>query len=119
MAVEVSLPETSAPRSATELNTDELRQERSALRRRRLLALGLVGPLLVFIFFSFVAPIASMLYRSVYNPDVVELIPETIAALSSWQQQTVPDEPVLTAMAVELSALARERRAGVLAAAVN
>lgn len=106
-------------RSGTGLNREEVRQERSTLRRRRVMALALVAPLLLFIFFSFVAPIASMLYRSVYNPDVVELIPETVKALSSWDQQTPPGDDILTAMAVELSKLAKERRAGVLAAAVN
>lgn len=60
-----------------------------------------------------------MLYRSVYNPDVVELIPETVHALSSWDRQEQPGDEILTAMAVELSRLANERRAGVLAAAVN
>lgn len=106
-------------RTATGLSPSEVRQELSMLRRRRMLALALVAPLLLFIFFSFVAPIASMLYRSVYNPEVVELIPETVTALSSWDQQTPPDTNVLTAMATELSLLAQERRAGVLAAAVN
>lgn len=125
MEISRDLPGMTAPRPAnkvlsrTELNADEVRQERNVLRRRRALALALVAPLLVFIFFSFVAPIASMLYRSVYNPDVVELIPETVHALSSWDRQEQPGDEILTAMAVELSRLANERRAGVLAAAVN
>lgn len=106
-------------RSPTDLSLDEVHQERKLLRQRRIMALALVAPLLLFIFFSFVAPIASMLYRSVYNPDVVELIPETVATLSSWDQQDPPGDDILTAMAVELSKLASERRAGVLAAAVN
>lgn len=109
----------STVRADTELSTDEIHQELKALRRRRLLALALVAPLLLFIFFSFVAPIASMLYRSVYSPDVVELIPDTVAALASWDQNAQPGPDVLTAMATELNQLANERKAGVLAAAVN
>lgn len=125
MEISRDLPGMAAPasheavRSRTELNSDEIRQERSVLRRRRVLALAMVAPLLLFIFFSFVAPIASMLYRSIYNPDVVELIPETVEALSGWDQEGHPGDDVLTAMAVELNRLANERRAGVLAAAVN
>src|SRR5690554_2964670 len=103
----------------TDLSTHEIHQELKALRRRRVLALALVAPLLLFIFFSFVAPIASMLYRSVYSPDVVELIPDTVAALASWEQNAQPGPDVLTAMATELNQLATERKAGVLAAAVN
>ena len=109
----------STVRADTELSTNEIHQELKALRRRRLLALALVAPLLLFIFFSFVAPIASMLYRSVYSPDVVELIPDTVAALASWDQNAQPGPDVLTAMATELNQLANERKAGVLAAAVN
>ena len=44
-----------------------------ALNRRRLLAVGLVAPVLLFILFGFVAPVVSMLYRSIYNPTVGQL----------------------------------------------
>src|SRR5690554_888568 len=101
------------------LSSKELDQERRALARRRRVALLLVAPLLIFIFFSFVAPIASMLYRSVYNPAVVELIPETLQELSSWNGDGVPAESTRATLARELRGLAQERRAGVLAAAVN
>jgi len=75
--------------------------------------------LLAFIFFAFVAPIASMLYRSVYNPAVVELIPDTLEQLASWDGRGLPSDETRAAMARELRTLAQERRAGVLAAAVN
>ena len=101
------------------LSSKELDQERRALARRRRVALLLVAPLLVFIFFSFVAPIATMLYRSIYNPAVVELIPETLQQLSSWEGDGPPSDTTRATMARELRTLAQERRAGVLAAAVN
>ncbi len=101
------------------LSVAEQKQERRSARRRRLVALGLVAPLLVFIFFSFVAPIASMLYRSVYNPDIVVLIPETMANLSEWDRSGTPDDKALTSMAMELRQMALDRKAGVFAAAVN
>ncbi len=101
------------------LSNKEISQERKALARRRRASLFLVAPLLAFIFFSFVAPIASMLYRSVYNPAVVELIPETLAELSEWDGDGLPSDATRSAMARELRGLAQERRAGVLAAAVN
>jgi len=101
------------------LSNKELTQERKALARRRRASLLLVTPLLAFIFFSFVTPIASMLYRSVYNPAVVELIPETLKELSAWDGDGLPSEATRAALARELRGLAQERRAGVLAAAVN
>lgn len=45
------------------------------------LAFLFVVPLLVFILLSFVAPIASMLWRSVHHPTVAALIPLTLHEL--------------------------------------
>lgn len=101
------------------LSNKEITQERKALARRRRASLLLVTPLLAFIFFAFVAPIATMLYRSVYNPAVVELIPDTLKELSAWEGKGPPSEATRATLARELRGLAQERRAGVLAAAVN
>lgn len=101
------------------LSNKEIAQERKALARRRRAGLLLVAPLIAFIFFAFVAPISSMLYRSVYNPDVVELIPETLEHLSEWDGEGLPSDATRIAMARELRGLAQQRRSGVLAAAVN
>ena len=101
------------------LSSSEIAQERKALARRRRASLLLVAPLIAFIFFAFVAPISTMLYRSVYNPAVVELIPETLELLSRWDGEGLPADETRASMARELRTLAQERRAGVLAAAVN
>ncbi len=101
------------------LTREEILASRRQLRRRRLVALGLVAPLLAFIIFAFFAPIATMLYRSVYNPTVVELIPDTLAALGTWDGTGTPDEPVLTALAIDLKRLANERTAGRLGEEFN
>lgn len=105
--------------TAAGLTTDEKRHERRHLRSRRRASLLLVVPLLVFIVFAFVAPIATMLYRSVYNPTIVELIPQTLARLSKWNGTKVPPDATLSEMAMELNQLARDRKVGVLAAAIN
>ncbi|MHA1553583.1 MAG: ABC transporter permease, partial [Alphaproteobacteria bacterium] len=75
--------------------------------------------LLVFIVFAFFAPIATMLNRSVYNPTVVELIPDTLAALESWDGEGTPDEAVLVSMAIDLKRLAEERTSGKLGEEFN
>lgn len=105
--------------TAVGLTPDEMRHERRQLRARRRASLLLVVPLLAFIVFAFVAPIATMLYRSVYNPTIVELIPETLTQLSEWDGSNIPSPATLSIMAVELKQLARDRKAGVLAAAIN
>ncbi|NYT70268.1 ABC transporter permease [Pusillimonas noertemannii] len=101
------------------LTPDEARAERRELRRRRRTALLLVAPLLAFVLFAFFAPIANMLYRSVYNPTLAELIPQTLAHLKQWDEAPLPSAETFASMAIELKKLSAERKAGVLAAAVN
>ena len=88
-------------------------------RRRRGAAFLFVLPLLVFISFAFVAPIASMLYRSAYNPTVANLVPDTRARLETWDGQTLPPEEVRTIFAHDLKRLANDRTSGQLAEEVN
>jgi putative spermidine/putrescine transport system permease protein len=71
-------------------------------RRRKLVALGLVAPLFLFISISFVLPIGQMLWRSFHDPDLTELLPRTKAALSDWSGPELPDEPVYAALAADL-----------------
>ncbi len=109
-----------APQAAPPaLTREEAGFARRDLTRRRLVALALVAPLLVFITFAFFAPIASMLNRSVYNPTVAELIPDTLTRLADWSGEGLPDKTVLTSMAVDLKRLQSERNAGKLADEIN
>lgn len=110
---------TASPTGGAPLTRDEKRLAGRELRRHRLIALSLVAPILVFITFAFVAPIATMLHRSVYNPDVAELIPATLDQLEEWRGEGVPDDAVLTQMAIDLKRLANARRSGKLAEEIN
>lgn len=101
------------------LSSSELRAERAELRRRRRAALLLVAPLLAFVLVAFFTPIASMLYRSIYNPTLAELIPNTLEQLSDWDGRSLPPTEAYAAMAAELKLLSGQRKAGVLAASVN
>lgn len=101
------------------LTAQEAGQAARARRRKRLTALLFVLPLLLFILLAFVAPIASMLWRSVYHPTVSELIPRTIAELQRWDEHGLPDEASLAVFAEELHALARKRQSGRLAEELN
>lgn len=95
------------------------RLARQALRRRQWLALLFVAPLLFFLLFAFIAPIGSMLLRSVHNPVVADLIPATLSALADWDGQTLPDASIRTHLVLDLQRLAAERTAGRLAGEVN
>ncbi len=108
-----------APPAATRLTREEAGFARRELTRRRLVAFGLVAPLLIFIGFAFFAPITTMLHRSVYNPTVVELIPDTLTVLEAWSGEGTPAPEILTSMAVDLKRLANERTSGKLAEELN
>ena len=70
-----------------------------SLRRQKLRALMLIAPLLLFVLFSFVVPIASMLFRSVENSIVSDTIPLTVESLQNWDEKSgeLPDEEVYDA----------------------
>src|SRR5690348_5954241 len=72
-------------------------------RSRRLKALGLVLPLLLFIIMSFVVPIGTMLKNAIDDPeDISKVLPMTMQALQSWNGQDVPDEPVFAAFVADI-----------------
>jgi len=71
-----------------------------AERNKRLTALAMVAPLLLFIIFSFVVPIGDMLFRSVDNPRFSLLMPETTAGLAQWnpKESDLPPEEVFASL---------------------
>lgn len=76
---------------------------RRVTRRQRMIALGLVMPLLAFILITFLAPIGMMLVRAVDNPVLQTQIPRTVALLASdWDGQGVPDERIFATLAEEM-----------------
>ena len=75
-----------------------------ALRREKMRSLMLIAPLLIFILFSFILPIADMLYRSVENSIVESTLPQTVVELAEWDAQSgeAPGENVYAALAADL-----------------
>ncbi|MGB3176826.1 MAG: ABC transporter permease [Albidovulum sp.] len=82
-----------------------------ALRRQKIRALALIAPLLIFVLVTFIAPIGNMLFRSVENDIVENILPLTVAALADWDPQLreLPDEPVFAALAVDLQAAVKAK----------
>ncbi len=75
-----------------------------ALRRDKLRAFLLILPLLGFIIVSFVMPIGDMLFRSVENKIVEQILPGTVTALASWDstKDELPSEFVFATLADDL-----------------
>ena len=88
-------------------------------RRERLRAIGLVLPLLLFVGVTFVAPLGTMLMRSVHDPVVADALPETLASLSEWGGEELPPDAAYEAIARELMVAREERTLGQVAGRVN
>ena len=87
--------------------------------RAKLRALGLVAPLLIFIVVTFVAPLGTMLLRSVYDPVVADVLPETLELLEDWDGSELPSEAVYAAAAKEIERAGTERTLGQVASRIN
>src|SRR5690349_17235074 len=92
---------------------------RRAERRSKLRALALVAPLLAFIVLTFVMPIAFMLYRAIDNPEIVQNLPRTSAALARWDGRDLPDEATYAALAADLKETQRTKNTGLVGKRLN
>jgi len=103
------------------LSIEEIAHSQKQLRRKKIKLLAFTLPLLCFVMLAFIAPIATMLYRSVYHPTVSQLIPKTLSQMEDWSAPAgkIPPENVLTTFSLELRELAKERRSGKLAEELN
>ncbi len=94
-----------------------------ANRRRKLMALALVAPLLIFILTFFAFPIAQMMWRSVDNPQVVNALPRTLEVLRDWDGRDLPPEEAYAAlhadMVADLELPRRDRNIGPLGIRLN
>jgi putative spermidine/putrescine transport system permease protein len=88
-------------------------------RRRRVTALLLVAPLLLFMLSCFVVPISALLKRSVEDRDGADRLPRTASALPAREWGGVPDEPVFAALAADLADTQRERTTALVAKRLN
>ncbi|HLS69081.1 MAG TPA: ABC transporter permease [Kiloniellales bacterium] len=76
-----------------------------AERRRKLTALALVAPLLLFLLVVFIVPIGQMMWRSVENPQIGNALPRTIEALAEWEAgEELPGEEVFAALHADFMA---------------
>src|SRR3954451_25461484 len=90
------------------------RRLKRAERGRQFKALALVLPLLLFLLFTFLGPLAGMLWRSVDDWEVRQVLPHTVVALADWDGKNVPDEKAYAALADDIQAA---RDAGTVAIA--
>jgi putative spermidine/putrescine transport system permease protein len=92
---------------------------RRAERRSRLRALALVAPLMLFILCTFAMPIAFMLFRAVDNPEIVQNLPRTTAAIATWDGHDLPDEATYAALAADLKVTQKTKNTGLVGKRLN
>ena len=95
------------------------RSLRRADRRRLLGGLGLTLPLLAFLLAFFVLPILGMLEKSIENPEVGGVLPETARALQGWSGEGLPDEAVMATFAHEAATAQKARTLASVAKRLN
>ena len=89
------------------------------LRALRLRAAVPVLPLVAFILVTFIAPLATMLVRSVYDPLVAGTMQETLSLLSDWDGKSIPREAVFEVAVRELMEARKARNLGRVVTRIN
>ncbi|MEW9612891.1 ABC transporter permease [Shinella sp. S4-D37] len=92
---------------------------RRAERPNRLRALALALPALLFLLVTFGAPIGVFLTTAVSNPEVSEILPETVRALDGWDGQSVPSEEAFAALVADLGRAKENNTAATLGKRLN
>ena len=82
-----------------------------SLRQQKLRALLLISPLLIFVMLTFVLPIGNMLFRSVQNDIVSNIMPHTVIALEGWETErsALPEDSTFRAAFYDLFAAAKAK----------
>ncbi|KIF83908.1 polyamine ABC transporter substrate-binding protein [Noviherbaspirillum autotrophicum] len=103
-----------------EPSTAQLKRElHRAQLRKRLSAMALIAPLMIFLLVVFVAPIAILLKRAVENPEVADTLPNTVVALKGWKRTGTPPDAAFAALATDLAVAREHSTAGNLARRIN
>jgi putative spermidine/putrescine transport system permease protein len=109
-----------APASPAVAEAADLKRKLSiAERRGKLKALGLIAPLFLFIIVSFVVPIALMLSNAVYDPDISDNLPNTVALLDDWTGPELPDERTFAALVGDFQAAEKAKTADLIGKRLN
>ncbi len=92
---------------------------RRAERMRKIRAVSLIAPLFLFLAVTFVMPIGIMLFRSVQNPEVSQILPRTVQAIQQWDGEGLPGEDVVAAFIADLRAAKEAKTHGKVGKRLN
>ena len=104
------------------LTTDGIPLEESlkrAEKKNKIKAFLLVCPLLLFLVITYIFPIGDMLFRSVDDRMVTNMLPKTYKAMENWDGKDLPQEEVFAAFYEDYSLLVEQKTFGKLATQLN
>ena len=96
----------------------KIRLER-AERMRKVKAIGLILPLFVFLMVTFAVPIVLMLVRSVENPEIAMVLPQTAAEIQLWDGNGFPPNETMQTFAAEVVSAKKTKTLGKAAKRLN
>ena len=104
------------------LTTDGIPLEislKKAEKKNKIKAFLLVCPLLLFLLIAYISPIAGMLFTSVDDRMVTNMLPKTFKAMEKWDGKELPSEEVFEAFYIDYKILVDKKRHGKLATQMN
>ena len=96
----------------------KIRLER-AERMRKVRAIALILPLLVFLLVTFAIPIAAVLLRSFENPELGKVLPQTSARMLAWDGESFPPNETLQTFVREVVSAKQDKTVGKAAKRLN
>ncbi|MDP2506021.1 ABC transporter permease [Oceanobacter sp. 3_MG-2023] len=100
-------------------DAERLQAYRRVKRQESRKALLLATPLLLFLLITFIAPIGTLLLRSVQNPEVPLALPEATKLLQHWDEAAMPGADIYAAMAQDLVQASKQGKLGRVARRMN
>ena len=88
-------------------------------KRNKIKAFLLVSPLLFFLIIAYISPKVSLLFTSIDDRMVTNMLPKTFKAMKQWDGKDLPSEEVFEAFYQDYKILVEEKRHGKLATQMN
>lgn len=103
-----------------DLTDKEIRKSlKKAERNHRIKAFLLVTPLIIFVLFTFIFPLGSMLHRSISSPTLTQYMPDVARVMQDWDYEGIPDDEIFKTVAAALVETRKNKTIGRVANRLN
>jgi len=88
-------------------------------KRNKIKAFLLVSPLLFFLIIAYISPIVGLLFTSIDDRMVTNMLPKTFKAMKQWDGKDLPSEEIFEAFYQDYKILVEEKKHGKLSTQMN